>query len=140
MLVSVGAAPATLTVNVTALLVPPVVVTVTLRAPAAALAAMAKLAVTDVAVEVTPVMVTPVMALIVAPVRFVPASVTATVAPWLPAAGVMGVSVGNPMVKVTALLVPPTVVTVTLRGPRAAAAAMAKLAVTEVAVVVTPVM
>src|SRR4051794_5345106 len=118
MLVSVGAAPATLTVNVTALLVPPVVVTVTLRAPAAALAAMAKLAVTDVAVEVTPVMVTPVMALIVAPVRFVPASVTATVAPWLPAAGVMVVSVGGAVtVKVTALLVPPTVVTVTLRGP-----------------------
>ena len=92
---SVGAAgAAAFTVNVTALLVPPVVVTVTFLAPTAALAAIAKLALTCVAVVLVTVTVTPAMALTVAPDRFVPVRTTGTVTPALPATGAMLVSVG----------------------------------------------
>lgn len=65
-----------LTVNVTALLVPPAVVTVTFCAPVGAFAAIVNVAVTELAVDETPLAVTPVGVLIVAPVRFVPLSVT----------------------------------------------------------------
>lgn len=66
------------TVNVTALLVPLVVVTVTFCAPVAAFAAIVNVALTDVAVDETPLAVIPVGVLIVAPERFVPLSVTGT--------------------------------------------------------------
>ena len=116
------------TVKMTALLVPPGVVTVTL--PELALAASTKLAVICVALTtVGLVTVIPEGALItVAPmVSPAPVRVTGTVAPAAPELGAMEVSPGV-TVKVTALLVPPGVVTVTL--PELALAAITKLAVT----------
>src|SRR5215831_883133 len=104
-------------VNVTALLVPLEVVTVTLWGPVAALAAMAKVAVTEFAVEVAGVMVMPGMALMVAPDRLLPLRVMPKLAlPVTPLVGLMEVSAGagGLMVNVTALLAPLEVVTVTL--------------------------
>lgn len=72
-------------VKVCAPLVPPVVVTVTLRPPVAAVLAITKLAVSDVPlVTFTLLTVTPdpLMDTVVAPVmKFVPVSVTETVVP-----------------------------------------------------------
>jgi hypothetical protein len=86
---------AVVTVNVTALLVPPGVVTVTLCGPVAAVLEMLNVAVTDVAVALTPLNVIPPRELIVAPVRFIPASVTGTEVPCIPLAGKIPVSVGG---------------------------------------------
>src|SRR5438105_12037565 len=113
MLVSVGVGG--LTVKASGLLVPPVVVTVMVCAPVGAVAAMARVAVICVAVTVgVPVTVTPAGRFRVAPVRVEPAMVTATLVPCTPVDGVMVVSTGpgGLMVNVSALLVPPVVVTV----------------------------
>ena len=74
--------------KVCAPLVPPAVVTVTVRAPSAAAAASTKLAVSDVLLPTTTVLTVtplPLMFTAVAPTtKLVPVSVTATVAPWVP--------------------------------------------------------
>jgi len=87
---------ATTTVNVTVLLVPPGVVTLTVLAPSAAVAVIVKVAVTVVALDVMPLTVTPVPDTLtaVAPVRFVPVSVTGTEVPRAPVVGTIAVSVG----------------------------------------------
>src|SRR5207248_7796387 len=126
MLVRVG--PGGLMVKVSALLVPPVVVTVMDFAPRVAVAVMAKVAVICVAVTTgVPVMLRPVLAGMfrVAPARVVPTMVTGTLVPCAPIFGVMLVSTGvvGFTVKVSALLVPPVVVTVMFCAPRVAVAA-----------------
>ncbi|HTE47192.1 MAG TPA: hypothetical protein VK636_18225 [Gemmatimonadaceae bacterium] len=80
-----------------AVLVPPAVVTVTLRAPAVAAAPMTRLVVSDVALAtVTVPTVTPVpdTATVAPETKLVPVSVTGTVAPTVPLDGAMVVSVG----------------------------------------------
>jgi hypothetical protein len=94
--VRVGAAGA-VTVKVTALLVPPPVVTVTFLPDRVALVAMVKVAVIDVALTtVTPLTVTPVpdTATVAPATKLVPVSVTGTAAPRLPDVGLIEVSVG----------------------------------------------
>lgn len=95
MLVIVGAGGAW-TVKVTPPVVPPGVVTVIDLAPTVAPAAIANVAVTDVPAPLTvvPLTVIPVPALMVAPARFVPVSVTATDVPRIPVLGEIEVSVG----------------------------------------------
>ena len=118
--------------NVTALLVPLAVVTVMLRAPVAAPGAITRVAVMRVAVTTgVPLRVMSLGRFRLAPVRFVPAMVTATLAPCAPEAGVMEVSVGGAglTVNVTALLVPPAVVTVMFRAPIVALDAITREAV-----------
>lgn len=94
--VSVGGGGA-VTVNVTALVTPPGVETVTFLAVVAAALLMVKVAVTEVALTtsrlltVTPV---PVMLTAKAPVRFVPVRVTGTAVPRKPVLGTIDVSVG----------------------------------------------
>lgn len=86
-----------ITVNVTLLVVPMGVATLTARAPTCAPATIAKLAVmlpeftTLKVVTVTPVLDT---LMAVVPVRFVPESVTATVEPLNPVLGAIDVRVG----------------------------------------------
>src|SRR5882757_9798901 len=82
-------------------------------------------------------MVMPARGLMVPPSRLVPVRTTGTVRPSLPATGAMLVSVGAAgfTVNVKALLVPPAVVAVTLLGPVVAPAAIAKVALIRVAVV-----
>jgi hypothetical protein len=132
------------TVNPTVLLVPLGVVTVIVLAPSTALAAIAKFAVTVVAVETNPVTVmsaAPETVTAVAPVRFVPVSVTErAVLPCTPDVGLIDVTVGagGSTVNATVLEVPPVVVTLTVPGPSVALAAIAKVAVTEVEVAVMP--
>src|SRR2546423_5951414 len=85
------------TVNVTVLLVPPGVVTLTVLAPSAAVAPIAKFALTVVAfTTVTPPAVTAVPDTVtaVAPVRFVPVSVTGSKGPGAPEEGVIEAKVG----------------------------------------------
>ena len=81
----------------------------------------------------TPLTVTPVpLTATVAPeMKLVPASVTPTAVPTVPEDGETDVSVGPPAVTVKGAvpLVPPEVVTVTLRAPVAAPAAMVNVAV-----------
>jgi hypothetical protein len=95
--VSVGGGGA-VTVNVTGLVIPPGVETLTLRAPVAARLAIVKVVVTVVSLittrllTVTPV---PVMVTAKAPVRFVPVSVTGTAVPLSPVLGAIDVSVGG---------------------------------------------
>src|SRR5882762_2682980 len=88
------------TVNVTVLLVPPGVVTLTVLAPSVAVGVMVKVAVTVVAVAVMPLTVTPGPDTLtaVAPVRFVPVKVTGTAVPRAPDVGAIEVSVGGPVV------------------------------------------
>jgi hypothetical protein len=87
---------APVTVNVTALLVPPNVVTVTFLAPSAAPREIVNVAVICVppAFTVVPLIVMPAIAFIVAPDRFVPVIVTGTAEPSTPEVGLMEVSVG----------------------------------------------
>jgi hypothetical protein len=124
------------TVNVAALLVPAVVLTVTLREPVAAEVVIVKVAViwleftTLTLLTVTPEPLT----LTVSPeAKLAPAKVTFTAAPSVPLGGVTEVSVGPELlaatVNVTALLVPAEVVTVTLREPVAAEVPMVNVAV-----------
>jgi hypothetical protein len=63
--------------------------------------------------------------------KFVPVSVTGTLVPWTPLAGLTEASVGAGgfTVNTTALLVPPLVVTVTFAAPVAALAALVNVAV-----------
>jgi hypothetical protein len=128
-----------LTVNAMPLLVTPALVTVTLCAPVGAVLEMAKVAVMEPALVLTLLTVIPVGALIVAPDRFDPESVTLViVAPCVPLVGLIELSDGPPlMVKVTPLLVTPPLVTVTLCAPVGAVLEMAKVAVMEPALVVT---
>ena len=67
--------------------------------------------------------------------KFVPVRVTGTLAPWTPLAGAIAVRVGAAAltVKTTGAVVPPVVVTVTLRAPVVAVAAMVNVAVIWVA-------
>ena len=122
------------TVKVAEPVVPPGVVKVTLLAPTVALELITKLAVTVVSVAETPVTVMPEMLFTEAPVKYVPAKDTGTVAPCFPDPGLMPVSVGALVVtvKVTEPLEPPGPVTDTLRAPTAAMASIMKLAVTVV--------
>jgi hypothetical protein len=83
------------TVNVTPLLVPVAVVTVTVLGPSADVPEIVKVAATCVELNtVTPEMVTPGIGLIVAPMRFVPSRVTCTAEPRRPEFGPIKVSVG----------------------------------------------
>src|SRR5215831_3155807 len=126
------------TVNVTAPLVPPEVETVTLAAPRAALAAMVKVAVIWVALAtVTALTVMPglLVATVAPEMKLAPVRVTGTAVPATPLTGLTEdkVGAGGLTVKVTAVEVPPEVETVTLAAPRAALAAMVKVAVIWVA-------
>jgi hypothetical protein len=136
--VSVGAATDEFTVNVTVLLVPTGVVTLTVWAPVVALAAIVQVALTEVAVGVPVIVqVTPLADTFtaVAPVRLVPVRVTAGAVPCVPDVGAIEVSAGPvPTVNVTLLVVPPGVVTLTFRPPCAAVDVIVQFAVTVVAV------
>src|SRR5207248_6730338 len=85
------------TVNATAALVPPVVLTVTFELPRAALAATVNVAViwleftTLTALTVTPALLT---ATVAPEMKFAPESVTATLLPCCPAVGAIEVSTG----------------------------------------------
>jgi len=90
----------TFTVNVTVLLVPAGVVTLTVLAERVAVFAIVKVVVTVVEVTVKAPTVIPVPDTFtaVAPVRFVPVKVTGTMVPRVPDAGAMESSVGGPVV------------------------------------------
>jgi len=126
---------APVTVNVTVLVVPPGVTTATVLAPSPAPLAMVKFAVTCVSsTTVKPDTVTPPDTFTaVAPVRPVPVRDTGTVAPRAPEVGLMAVSVGGTTAKLTVLLVPPGVVTLTVLVESAAVNEIVKVAVTAVA-------
>jgi len=138
-------ADAVTTVNVTVLLVPPGVVTLTVWAPSVAVPEIVKFALIVVAfTTVRPLTVMPVAETFtaVAPVRLVPVRVTgSTRVPRAPDAGKIevrvGAGVGATTVNVTLPLVPPGVVTLTVLGPSAAVAAIVKVAVTEVPLTTT---
>jgi hypothetical protein len=119
--------------KLSALLVPPALVTVTVAVPGAALAETPSVAIIWVELTtVTPETEIPELALTVEPAtKFVPVKVTATVDPVSPMAGLIDVSVGGGgvMLKVTGGLVPYKVVSVTVAAPKAALAAMVKVAV-----------
>ena len=125
------------TMNVSALLVPPGVVTVTLLAPEGAVSALVKVAVMVVELTmVTALMVIPEFAtatVVPVVVKFVPVRVTDVEAPRVSEVGLMEVSVGGGgalTVNVTALLIPPGAVTVILACPTAVVVApMANVAV-----------
>jgi hypothetical protein len=135
--VSVGAG-GVLIVNVTVLLVPPGVVTLTVLAPVAALPEIEKVALTVVLfTTVIPLTVTPLPEIVIAlvPVRLVPVRVTGTLVPRVPELGAIEVNVdagGVLIVNVTVLLVPPGAVTLTVLAPVAALPEIAKVAVTVV--------
>src|SRR6202011_3502098 len=136
MLVNVGGLTS---VNVTAPLVPALVVAVTVLSPADAFVDIVNFAVISVpaASPITLLTVTPVpLTLSAEPVSAVPVRVTLTLLfPFAGSdvdAGLIAVKVGGGgarTVKVMVLLVPPEVATVTLRPPGAAVAAIAKFAV-----------
>jgi hypothetical protein len=112
------------------------VVTVTLRAPNAAVELIVKFVVMDVgSTTVTGPTVTSVLLIeTVAPgLKFAPVSVTPTTVPCMPEAGLIDVSVGAgaPTVKAMAPLVPPDVETVTFRDPKAAVGLIVNVAVME---------
>jgi hypothetical protein len=93
--VSVGAPE--FTVNACEPLVWPELVTVTFWAPVGALAAMVNVAVIDVllaTVRLLTVMPVPLRLIVDPDTKFVPVSVTATAAPWMPLLGAIEVSVG----------------------------------------------
>jgi hypothetical protein len=96
-LTEVSVAAPEFTVNACEPVVLPPLVTVTFWAPVGAVAAMVNVAVIDVLLAtVTLLTVMPVpLRLIVDPVaKFVPVSVTATAAPWMPLLGAIALSVG----------------------------------------------
>jgi len=123
----------TVTVKVTALLVPAAVVTVTFLAPAAANAEMLIVAVTEVSlatVKLVTVMPPPEKLTEVAPVKPVPVSVTATpVLSRLADTGLMDVSTGPLIANGRVLLAPPGVITSIFTEPIAAANVLLKVAV-----------
>ncbi len=119
--------------NVTVPVVVPIgVVAVTVLAVCAAPFVIAQFALIVVAVDVTPEHVTPApdMFTAVAPVRLVPVKVTGTVVLCRPEAGLIEASVAPCTVKVTVLLFPPGVVTLTVLAERAAPVVIVKVAVT----------
>jgi hypothetical protein len=125
------------TVNGTVLLVPPGVVTLTLRTLRAAPVEMVKVAlICVILITVTPLTATPPpeTATVVAPaMKLVPVNVTATAVPRTPVGGAIEVKVGaggTVTVKVTALLVPPGAVTVTFLAPAPVNALIVKVALT----------
>jgi hypothetical protein len=123
------------TVNVTALVVPFGVTTLTFLTIVAAVVVMAQLAVTVVTVGV-PVMVqvTPVPETVtaVAPVRPFPVMVTGTVAPRRPEVGLIEVSEGGSTVNVTGVVIPPGVERARFLIPRGVLPAMVSVDVAEV--------
>jgi hypothetical protein len=134
----IEASVAPCTVNVTVLLVPPGVVTLTVLAVSAAPAEMVKFTVTEVSfttwIPATPTP-EPETFTAVVPVRLVPVRVTGTTVLRTPVLGLIEVNagaVGATIVKVTGLLVPFAVVMVTVLADRAADPEMAKFAVTVV--------
>lgn len=139
----------TVTVKVSALLVPPGAVTVTFLAPAVAFAETASVALTVVSlttVMLLTVMPLPLTLIADVPVSPVPVSVIGTLAvPRLAEAGLMPVSTGPVIANGCVLLAPPGVVTSTLIEPFAAAlvlvmvAVMVVLLTTVTPVIVTPV-
>jgi hypothetical protein len=113
------------TVKFTAPLVPADVDTFTLLVPVAAEEEIVKVAV--IRVELTTVILLavtpePLTAIVAAEMKFVPVRVTATLLPCFPLTGEIEVSVGAGVltVKVTGLVVPAEVVTVTSLAPAAA--------------------
>ena len=125
------------TVNGTVLLVPPGVVTVTVRTLSVAPVEMVKVAVSDCGLPtVTALTPTPVPeTAIVVPllVKLVPVKVTCTVVPRTPVGGAIEANVGaggTLTVKVTGLLVPPGAVTVTFLAVSPAPEPIVKVAVT----------
>jgi hypothetical protein len=126
----------TVTVKVTALLVPAADVTVTFLAPPAAPAVNVNVAVTEVSLTtVTALTVTPPPETFTAvvPVNPVPARVTGTVTPGLPDAGVIDESTGPLIVNGRVLLAPAEVTTSMFTLPIAALVVLVKVAVIEVA-------
>jgi len=142
-LVKAGAGPVNagvppVTVKGSVLLVPPGVVMPRFLTPSGAPLEMFKVAVTWVA-ETTVRLVTgispPIPVMAKAPVRLVPLKVTVTAVPRAPEVGEMDVNVGAGgavTVKVTGLVTPPGVETLTARAPVAAKFAMVNVAVTVV--------
>jgi hypothetical protein len=135
--VNVGVDGVATTVNAAVLVAdPPAVVTVTLRALSVAPLVITKLAVIVVLfTTVTPEVNTPVpeIAIVLPKVKFVPVSVTATIAPRAPLFGEIDVSVGAggaTIVNGTAFELVPSDVTVTLRTPSVAVEDMVSVAVT----------
>lgn len=129
--------PGFTTVNVTGVVVPVGVVTVTFLAVSAAVGEIVNVALTCVSLTtVMPltVMPPPVTLTDVAPVRLIPVSTTACAVPRAPVVGAIENSPagGTVTVKVTALLFPPGAVTVTFVAPGVAPAPMLIVAVTEV--------
>ena len=137
--IEVSAGPTT--VNVTALLVVPLTVTVMLWAPSVVVAAMLSVAVTVVSFTATKLLTVmlgePGAFTDVAPVRPMPVMVTGTLVPRAPELGAIDASVGATTVNVTALLGVPPAVTVMLWAPSVVAAAMLSVAVTVVSFTAT---
>ena len=131
----------TVNVYVTVPLVPPGVVTLMVLAPRAAVDVLVRVALMVVEfTTVTPLTVMPVVpvtfTVVPVVVKLVPVRTTATLSPRRPDAGEINVRVGTSgltTVKVTALLVPLGVVTVTFLAVRPVDAVMVKVAVTVVA-------
>src|ERR1700674_5376064 len=91
------------TVNVCVPLVLPELVTVTFWGPVEAFEAMVNVAVIDVpltTVVLLTVMPVPLRPIVAPDAKFVPVSVTATAAPWMPLFGAIEVSVGAPALSV----------------------------------------
>ena len=139
--VNAGVPPVTVKGKV--LLVPPGVVMPRFLTPSGAVLEMFKVAVTWVA-ETTVRLVTgispPIPVMAKAPVRLVPVKVTVTGVPRAPEVGVMDVNVGAGgavTVKVTGLVKPPGVETLTVRAVAGARFAMVNVAVTEVSLTTT---
>src|ERR1700682_6740041 len=100
---SVGAPAPEFTVNVCEPLVLPELVTVTFWPPVGAFEAMVNVAVIDVlltTVVLLTVMSVPLRPIVAPDAKFVPVSVTATAAPWMPLLGAIEVSVGAPALSV----------------------------------------
>ena len=124
---------APVTVNGRLPVFPPGTTTVTLWLPRPAPLAMVNVAViVESLTTVKPLTVMPPTLMPVAALRFVPVSVTGTDDPRTPLLGLICVSTGATTVKVTGLLVPPEVVTVTFLAVRAAPPAIVNVAVTVV--------
>jgi hypothetical protein len=129
--------PGATTVNVTGLLTPPGVLTVTFLAVSAVVAEIVKFAVIVVSfttLKAPTVMPPPGMLIPVEPLRPVPIRVTPTVVPLAPVLGEIELSApgGTITVNVTALLVPAVDVVVTFLAPPVALDAIANVAVTVV--------
>jgi len=135
--------PGVTTVNVSGLLTPPGVLTVTFLAVSAAPGGIVKVAVIVVsfttvkaltAMAPPPPPPLPDMLIPVEPFKPVPLRVTATLVPWAPVFGEIEVSApgGTITVNVTALLVPAADVVVTFLAPPVALDAIANVAVTVV--------